>query len=94
MARLIPAAGSWLAETASQAPPTSAKERHEIRHTPLKKRRRQERRFAAHVNHTMAKRPVAKAKDPGRGTAPENRQGIRNRMTVQKARVAPASRRV
>ena len=51
----------------------------------LKKRRRKESRFAADVNHTISKRLVAKAKGTGRGIALEDLQGIRDRVTVQKA---------
>ncbi|MCL8208630.1 MAG: transposase [Actinomycetia bacterium] len=51
----------------------------------LKKRRRKERRFAADVNHRIAKRLVAKAQGTGRGIALEDLKGIRERITVQKA---------
>ena len=51
----------------------------------LKKRRRQEQRFAANENHRMAKQLVTKAPDPGRGIALEDLTGIRDRNTVKKA---------
>lgn len=51
----------------------------------LKKRRRKESRFAAHVNHVISKRLVAKAKGTGRGIALEDLRGIRDRITVRKA---------
>ncbi|CAB1129488.1 protein of unknown function [Candidatus Hydrogenisulfobacillus filiaventi] len=51
----------------------------------LKKRRRKEHRFATDVNHRIAKRLVAKAKDTGRGIALEDLTGIRDRITVKKA---------
>jgi len=51
----------------------------------LKKRRHKEARFAANVNHRIAKMLVAKAKDTGRGIALENLKGIRDRITVRKA---------
>ena len=51
----------------------------------LKRRRRKESRFAAHVNHVIAKRVVLKAKDTERGIALENLQGIRDRVTVRKS---------
>ena len=50
-----------------------------------RKRRRKERRFAQNVNHVIAKRLVAKAKDTGRGIAIEDLKGIRERITVKKA---------
>ena len=50
----------------------------------LKKRRRQEARFARHVNHTVSKRIVATAQGTGRGIALENLSGIRDRITARK----------
>jgi len=49
----------------------------------LAKRSRKERRFAANINHTIAKSIVAKAKDTGRGIALEDLSGIRDRTTVR-----------
>ena len=49
----------------------------------LVKRSRKERRFAANINHTIAKSIVAKAKDTGRGIALEDLSGIRDRITVR-----------
>jgi len=51
----------------------------------LKERRRKERRFAAHVNHAIAKDLVAKAKGSGFGIALEDLQGIRARIKVRRA---------
>jgi putative transposase len=51
----------------------------------LKKRRRKEHRFATDVNHRIAKQPVAKAQDTGRGIALEDLTGIRHRTTVRQA---------
>lgn len=49
----------------------------------LAKRRRKERRFASHVNHTISKAIVAAAEGTGRGIALEDLQGIRSRVTVR-----------
>ncbi|MFF5206513.1 RNA-guided endonuclease InsQ/TnpB family protein [Streptosporangium sp. NPDC000396] len=54
----------------------------------LKNRRRKESRFARDVNHVISKQLVGKAKDTGRGIALEDLQGIRDRVTVSKARRA------
>ena len=43
-----------------------------------------EKRFRSHVNHCIAKKLVAAAKDTERGIALENLQGIRNRTTVRR----------
>jgi IS605 OrfB family transposase len=51
----------------------------------LRKRRRKERRFAAHVNHAIAKDLVDRAKRTGRGIALEDLRGIRSRITARKA---------
>lgn len=51
----------------------------------LKKRRRKESRFATNENHRIAKMLVTKAKDTHRGIALEDLNGIRDRITVQKA---------
>jgi IS605 OrfB family transposase len=51
----------------------------------LRKRRRKERRFAAHVNHAIAKDLVERAKRTGRGIALEDLRGIRSRITARKA---------
>lgn len=51
----------------------------------LKKRRRKEHRFAIDINHRIAKRLVAKAKDTGRGIALEDLKGIHEQVTVRKA---------
>lgn len=51
----------------------------------LKRRRRQEARFAANINHTIAKRVVLKAKDTNRACSLEDLQGIRSRVTVRKS---------
>lgn len=50
----------------------------------LRKRRRKQQRFQRNINHRIAKRVVAKAKDTGRGIALEDLKGIRNRTTVRK----------
>ncbi|MFJ2032262.1 RNA-guided endonuclease InsQ/TnpB family protein [Streptosporangium sp. NPDC087985] len=50
----------------------------------LKKRRRAEARFAADVNHTIAKRIVTEAERTGRGIALEDLQGIRERVRLRK----------
>lgn len=51
----------------------------------LKRRSKKERRMANHVNHTIAKRIVAKAIDTAQGIALEDLTGIRERTTVKKA---------
>lgn len=51
----------------------------------LKKRSRQEKRFAKDVNHQIAKQIVERAKDTNRGVALEDLTGIRERVTVRKA---------
>lgn len=50
----------------------------------LKKLSGKERRFAKHVNHTISKHIVAKAKDTDRGIALEELGGIRERVTARK----------
>lgn len=50
----------------------------------LKERSRKERRFATHVNHCIAKKIVAVAKDTRHGIAIEDLNGIRKRVTVRK----------
>jgi IS605 OrfB family transposase len=45
----------------------------------------QERRFAAHTNHTISKRLVDKARRHSLGIALEDLSGIRERVTVQRA---------
>ncbi len=50
----------------------------------LKRRRRKERRFAANVNHVIAKRIVAEAERTGRGIALEDLTGIRGRVRLRK----------
>ncbi|MCY0898317.1 MAG: transposase [Firmicutes bacterium] len=52
----------------------------------LQKRRRTAHRFAENENHRIAKQLVAKAQGTGRGIALEDLTGIRDRITVQKAR--------
>ncbi|RCG23984.1 transposase [Sphaerisporangium album] len=54
----------------------------------LKARRRKESRFARDVNHVISKQLVGKAKDTRSGIALEDLQGIRDRVTVSKARRA------
>ncbi|MER5647106.1 RNA-guided endonuclease TnpB family protein [Streptosporangium sp. NPDC002524] len=54
----------------------------------LKARRRKESRFARNVNHVISKRLVGKAKDTRTGIALEDLEGIRERLTVRKARRA------
>ncbi|MEU6997351.1 transposase [Nonomuraea sp. NPDC046570] len=54
----------------------------------LKKRRRKESRFARDVNHVISKHLVGKAKDTRHGIALEDLEGIRDRVTVTKARRA------
>ena len=51
----------------------------------IRKRRLKERRFAAHVNHAIAKDLVRKAHGTGRGIALEDLQGIRDRIKARKA---------
>jgi putative transposase len=51
----------------------------------LKMRRRKESRMAKQVNHTIAKRIVAKAKRHSLGIALEDLKGIRERTTVRKS---------
>jgi len=51
----------------------------------LKRRRLKEKRFAANVNHYIAKIIVRKAHDTGRGIALEDLRGIRGRITVRRA---------
>jgi putative transposase len=48
----------------------------------LKKRKRKERRMAAHTNHVISKRIVRKAQDTNSGIALEDLNGIRERITV------------
>jgi putative transposase len=50
----------------------------------LKKRRRKEARFAADINHSIAKRIVTEAERTGKGVALENLQGIRDRVRLRK----------
>jgi len=50
----------------------------------LKKRARKEARFAAGVNHVIAKRIVTEAQRTGRGIAPEDLTGIRARVRLRK----------
>lgn len=50
----------------------------------LRHRRRKERRFATHINHTISKRIVATAQGTGRGIAVEDLTGIRARVTVRR----------
>jgi IS605 OrfB family transposase len=50
----------------------------------LGKRRKKERRFQSHVNHTISKELVATAKGTGRGVAVEELTGIRDRITVSR----------
>ena len=51
----------------------------------LRKRSRKERRFAADVNHCIAKELVLRAERTGRGIALEELTGIRERIRVRKA---------
>jgi IS605 OrfB family transposase len=51
----------------------------------LAKRRRKERRHAAHVNHCISKKIVAAAEGTWRGVAIEELGGIRDRTTVRRA---------
>jgi IS605 OrfB family transposase len=51
-------------------------------HRLLRYRRRRERRFATHVNHTLSKCIVAEAQDTARGIALETLGGIRERVSV------------
>jgi putative transposase len=48
------------------------------------KRRRKERRFATHVNHTISKRIVAEAQRTKRAIALEDLHGIRDRVRVRR----------
>ncbi|MEV4475674.1 transposase [Nonomuraea sp. NPDC049504] len=50
----------------------------------LKRRRRREARFAAQVNHVIAKSIVTEAERTGRGIALEDLQGIRERVRLRK----------
>ncbi len=50
----------------------------------LKRRRRSEARFAANVNHIIAKSIVTEAERTGRGIALEDLQGIRERVRLRK----------
>jgi putative transposase len=50
----------------------------------FKKRRRKERRFATHVNHTISKRIVAEAQRTKRAIALEDLKGIRSRVRARK----------
>ncbi|TXK44105.1 IS200/IS605 family element transposase accessory protein TnpB [Nonomuraea sp. C10] len=50
----------------------------------LKRRRRKEARFAANVNHRIAKQIVTEAERTGRGIALEDLQGIRERVRLRK----------
>ncbi|MFC6557092.1 RNA-guided endonuclease TnpB family protein, partial [Nonomuraea cavernae] len=50
----------------------------------LRKRRRKEARFAADINHTIARRIVTEAARTGRGIALEDLQGIRDRVRLRK----------
>jgi putative transposase len=54
----------------------------------LKKRRRKERRFATHINHTISKRIVAEAQRTKRAIALEDLHGIRARVRVRKSQRA------
>lgn len=58
----------------------------------LKRRSGKEARFAAHINHTVSKRIVAKAQDTGRGIALENLRGIRSRITARRPQRAALHR--
>ena len=57
----------------------------------LKKRRRKEARFAANVNHKIAKRIVTEAQRTGRGIAVEDLTGIRDRVRLRKPQRATLS---
>jgi putative transposase len=50
----------------------------------FKRRRRKERRFATHVNHTISKRLVAEAQRTKRAIALEDLKGIRDRVRARK----------
>ncbi|MBN6058261.1 transposase, partial [Nonomuraea sp. RK-328] len=50
----------------------------------LRRRRRKEARFAADVNHSIAKQVVAEAERTGRGIALEDLRGIRERVRLRK----------
>jgi putative transposase len=56
----------------------------------LRKRRRQESRFARDMNHVISKSVVREAKGTGRGIKLEDLSGIRARVTVRKAQRADA----
>ncbi len=57
-------------------------------HKKLQRVGRKESTFRKIVNHTLAKRLVAKAKDTGRAIALEDLTGIRERVTVRKSQRA------
>ncbi len=63
-----------------QSAATKSAKRH------LRKLRRRERGFHANTNHIISKSIVRKAKDTGRGIALEDLHGIRDRVTVRRAR--------
>ncbi|MGV9376418.1 RNA-guided endonuclease InsQ/TnpB family protein [Nonomuraea sp. NPDC003707] len=50
----------------------------------LKRRRRKEARFAANVNHSIAKQIVTEAERTGQGIALEDLQGIRDRVRLRR----------
>ncbi|WP_328808922.1 RNA-guided endonuclease InsQ/TnpB family protein [Nonomuraea montanisoli] len=50
----------------------------------LKRRRRKEARFAANINHSIAKQIVTEAERAGRGIALEDLRGIRDRVRLRK----------
>jgi putative transposase len=54
----------------------------------FKRRRRQERRFARHVNHTISKRLVAEAQRTRRAIALESLKGIRARVRARQSQRA------
>ncbi|HEY2593156.1 MAG TPA: transposase, partial [Chloroflexota bacterium] len=54
----------------------------------LTRRRRRERRFATHINHTLSKRIVAEAQGTGRGIALEALGGVRERVSVSRSQRA------
>lgn len=54
----------------------------------LKRRKRQEARFAKDVNHRISKRLVVPAEGTGRGVALEDLTGIRGRVTVRRSQRA------
>ncbi|MEV5711669.1 transposase [Actinoallomurus sp. NPDC052274] len=57
----------------------------------LKRRARREARYAAHVNHKIAKTIVADAQRTGRGIALEDLQGIRDRVRLMRHQRATLS---